>query len=145
MPSFTQRMRDAGDALNVQRSAFMVEKQLGLTDTYNLLHLPAVSDPAIGRLRRLHVELDEAVCEAYGWDDLISELTHAHYETRQGVRWTIAPAVQTEILDRLLELNHERYAAEVAAGLHDRAKKKLPRAPRQKPGMDEPTLFGGKA
>jgi len=28
------------------------------------------------------------------------------------------------VLDRLLELNHQRYAEEVAQGLHDKGKKK---------------------
>jgi hypothetical protein len=32
--------------------------------------------------------------------------------------------IQREFVDRLLELNHERYAAEVAAGLHDKKKSK---------------------
>ena len=32
--------------------------------------------------------------------------------------------VRQEILDRLLELNHERYAAEVKAGLHDKRGRK---------------------
>jgi hypothetical protein len=34
------------------------------------------------------------------------------------VRFTIAPEARQEALDRLLELNHQRYAEEVAAGLH---------------------------
>ncbi|HWR46642.1 MAG TPA: hypothetical protein VN327_03320 [Pseudonocardiaceae bacterium] len=54
------------------------------------------------------------------------------HDTRQGRRFTIAPDVQVEVLDRLLQLNHERYAEEVRQGLH--AKKKAggprPSAPR---------------
>src|SRR3712207_8080751 len=38
------------------------------------------------------------------------DLDHGFYDTRQGVRYTIGPAARQEILDRLLELNHERYA-----------------------------------
>ena len=34
------------------------------------------------------------------------------------------PSARQEILDRLLELNHERYTAEVAAGLHDKKRGK---------------------
>lgn len=40
------------------------------------------------------------------------------------------------IVDRLLELNHERYAAEVAAGLHDKMSKKKAPAP-QKRAIDD--------
>lgn len=36
------------------------------------------------------------------------------------MRFTVSPEAKDELLDRLLELNHERYAAEVAAGLHDK-------------------------
>jgi len=36
----------------------------------------------------------------------------------QGVRFTIDQDVRWEVLDRLLELNHERYEEEVRQGLH---------------------------
>ena len=42
-------------------------------------------------------------------------LDHGHHDTRQGVRWTVSPAARLEVLDRLLELNHSRYADEQAA------------------------------
>ncbi|HMQ35141.1 MAG TPA: hypothetical protein PKD53_30765, partial [Chloroflexaceae bacterium] len=37
---------------------------------------------------------------------------------------TISEAARREVLDRLLRLNHERYAEEVEAGLHDKGAKK---------------------
>ncbi len=80
--------------------------------------------PTSSDLRELHVELDHAVRDAYGWSDL--ELDHHHWETPQGMRFTVSPEAKDELLDRLLELNHERYAAEVAAGLHDKKAKKAP-------------------
>jgi hypothetical protein len=62
-----------------------------------------------------------AVVRAYGWDDLLAAgLDHGFHETRQGVRFTIGAAVRQEVLDGLLELNQERHAAEVAAGLHEK-------------------------
>ncbi len=42
------------------------------------------------------------------------------------MRFTVSPSAKDELLDRLLELNHERYAAEVAAGLHAKKAKKAP-------------------
>jgi len=42
----------------------------------------------------------------------------------QGDRFTISEAARREVLDRLLELNHQRYAEEVAQGLHDKGKKR---------------------
>jgi len=109
-PRVTARMRKAGAKLDEERRMFMLGRQLGLTKTYNLVHDPDVLDTEVARLRALHVEIDEAVCTAYGWDDLA--LDHGHYDTRQGVRWTVSPIAQIEMLDRLLELNHAQYAKE---------------------------------
>jgi hypothetical protein len=66
--------------------------------------------------------MDEAVAKAYGWDDL--DLAHGFHETKQGVRYTISEAARREVLGRLLKLNHERYAEEVAMGLHEKGAKK---------------------
>ena len=107
----------AGRALNEFRAALMVRTKLGLTKTYNRVHDPDNHNPDIERLRELHVELDHAVRDAYGWGDLT--LDHQHWETPQGIRFTVNPAAKDELLDRLLELNHERFRAEVAAGLHE--------------------------
>jgi hypothetical protein len=145
LPGGVEALSGLGGRLSARRSDFMIERGIGLTKTYNMIHDPACSVTEIEDLRALHMEIDGAVLESHGWTDLIPQLEHGHYETRQGVRWTIAPAVQSEILDRLLELNHERYAAEVAAGLHDKGKKRPPRASRKKVGEDEATLFGERA
>src|SRR5664280_1239749 len=100
-PESTARMRAAGATLDRGRRAFMLARQLGLTKTYNLVHDRAVNDVEVAHLRALHVEIDEAVCAAYGWSDL--PLDHGHHDTRQGVRWTVSPAARVELLDRLLE------------------------------------------
>ncbi len=42
----------------------------------------------------------------------------------QGERFTVSAAARRELLARLLRLNHERHAAEVAAGLHEKGKSK---------------------
>lgn len=114
LPRMTGAMRTTGELLDQQRRQFMLNRQLGLTRTYNLVHDPAVGDAKVRALRDLHVAVDEAVCQAYGWEDLV--LAHDHYETRQGIRWTAAPVARNEILDRLLELNHARYAEEQRSG-----------------------------
>jgi hypothetical protein len=69
--------------------------------------------------------MDAAVAAAYGWHDL--DLGHGFHATKQGTRYTISEAARREVLDRLLALNHERYAEEVAAGLHDKGKGKAKR------------------
>jgi methylase of polypeptide subunit release factors len=102
-------------------------------------HLNAMSgvwsfnDAIVGviQLRDLHRVMDEAVLEAYGWhrDDpkwgKAIQLRHDFYEVdylpeNDRVRYTIHPEARKEVLKRLLQLNHERYAEEVAAGLHDK-------------------------
>ncbi len=91
-------------------------------------------------LRDLHVVLDLAVRDAYGWSDL--DLDHQHWATPQGMRFTVSPEAKDELLDRLLELNHERYATEVAAGLHDKkAKKALGKRSAKAPGSDQATML----
>jgi hypothetical protein len=95
----------------------MLANDEGLTKTYNRVHNPIDQDAAIVRLRELHRDLDIAVRGAYGWQDL--ELDHGFHETSQGLRFTIGLTARTEVLDRLLELNHQRYAEELAAGMHD--------------------------
>lgn len=61
--------------------------------------------------------MDKAVAAAYGWSDL--DLGHGFHETKQGMRFTICEAARHEVLARLLKLNHERYAEEVAVRPHD--------------------------
>ena len=112
----------------------MISTALGLTKTYNRVHRADEHDPDIVRLRGLHVELDHAVRDAYGWTDI--ELNHHHWQTPQGVRFTVSTQAKDEMLDRLLELNHDRYAIEVAAGMHDKKSKKAPAARRTKPADD---------
>ncbi|HWT94814.1 MAG TPA: type IIL restriction-modification enzyme MmeI [Solirubrobacteraceae bacterium] len=125
-PPLTQAIGDVGCALHAQRAAFMRDSQEGLTKTYNRVHDADERARQVERLRELHVELDYAVRDAYGWTDL--DLGHDFHETKFGVRYTFAPVPRQEILDRLLELNHERYAEEVRQGLHAKAKPKAKRA-----------------
>jgi hypothetical protein len=118
-PVVTAEMREHGGRLDISRRQLMLARKAGLTATYNLVHDRDCADADITALREIHRAIDEAVVQAYGWDDLLAAgLDHGFHQTRQGVRYTIGTAVRQEILDRLLELNQERYAAEVAAGLH---------------------------
>jgi hypothetical protein len=75
------------------------------------------------KLRDLHIEMDKAVLDAYGWSDI--PLKHDFYEVdylpeNDRVRYTIHPDARREILKRLLELNHKIHEEEVAAGLWDK-------------------------
>jgi hypothetical protein len=94
----------------------MCDRWEGLTATYNRVHNPEERAADIAALRDLHVALDHAVAAAYGWSDL--NLGHGFHDTRQGLRFTLAPGPRTEILDRLLDLNHTRHTTELRSGLH---------------------------
>ena len=111
-PEYTDAIRDAASGLDQHRRNLMISRGEGLTKTYNRFHDPDALGDDIGELRTLHASLDRAVADAYGWGDLV--LVHGFHETQHGVRFTVEPAVQTEILDRLLELNHARYARDQA-------------------------------
>jgi hypothetical protein len=111
-----------GETYYTHRQAVMRERQEGLTKTYNRFHDPNETADDIQKLRELHTSMDREVANAYGWQDL--DLGHGFHTTKQGIRFTISETARREVLDRLLELNHQRYAEEVAQGLHDRGNKK---------------------
>lgn len=118
--ALSDELRRLGKRLDVYRREVTLARHAGLTATYNIVNDRTGVDSDVEELRRIHVAIDEEVARCYGWEDL--DLDHGFHETRQGVRFTVGPAARQEILDRMLELNHDRYAAEVMAGLH--AKKK---------------------
>jgi len=136
---------EIGERYHKHRKLTMDVMGLGLTKTYNLFHDPDLSPERVAKvsgkpadiagqgyqallkLRELHVEMDTAVRDAYGWTDL--DLGHGFHDLdylpeNDRTRYTISPAARKEVLQRLLKLNHERHAEEKAAGLHDKKAKK---------------------
>lgn len=130
LPPANADLETIGEAYYRHRQSIMANCEEGLTKTYNRFHNPEVTDPDIVELRRLHVELDQTVAAAYGWQDL--DLGHGFHETRQGLRYTLSETARREVLDRLLELNHERYAEELAMGLHEQPRQKAARSGRRR-------------
>jgi hypothetical protein len=145
-----------GGVYHEHRRQLMLDIQLGLTKTYNLFHSNAISKQIVNdkdkqvmtlqkhldktpntipfndaiqgilKLRALHVQMDEAVFEAYGWSDI--ELRHNFYEVdylpeNDRIRFTIHPDARKEVLKRLLELNHKIHEEEVKAGVWDKKTK----------------------
>lgn len=161
-----QQLETIGEAYHEHRRQLMLGMQLGLTKTYNLFHSNAITAQSINekdkqvaslqkhlektantisfdeaikgilKLRELHVQMDEAVLDAYGWGDLSPALSkgegaiklrHDFYEVdylpeNDRVRFTIHPDARKEVLKRLLELNHKIHEEEVKAGLWDKKK-----------------------
>lgn len=123
-PADPSNLASIGERYHEHRRKVMLTRGEGLTNIYNRFHDPDESAPDINELRDLHRQLDRAVVAAYRWTDLAADdgvaLGHAFHETKQGLRYTISPGARREVLDRLLALNHELHAEEVAAGLHDK-------------------------
>jgi hypothetical protein len=137
-PRVTERIDGAGHALELLQREVMEGRRLGLTSLYNLVNDETDRDDVVERLREIHVEIDEAVLEAYAMDEerepeIVEferrvasgplplwreiELGHGFYETRQGVRFTISPHARADVLDKLLALNHYRHEQEERQGL----------------------------
>jgi methylase of polypeptide subunit release factors len=103
-------------------------KGLAIPDEHRAAALNFTYDEALAgilELRRMHVELDNAVLAAYGWnvpgeDGPPITLAHDFYEVEtlaenDRTRYTISPAARKELLARLLKENHRRAAAEAAS------------------------------
>jgi hypothetical protein len=152
-------MDRAGAELHEFRSKLMLDRDRGLTRLYNLVNDPAESDPKVQRIRDLHVEIDEAVLEAYAldeerepaihdyearkakpplpaWSDVV--LDHGFHDHGQGTRWTVGPQARLDILDKLLALNHYRHRQEPKTGV--RRPRKITR---KKAGADRTVTPGG--
>ena len=156
------KLASVGARYYEDRTTLMARLGLGLTDLYNLFNLHDLSAArvadvskihtevgaagfeAILELRRLHVALDIAVRDAYGWQDV--DLEHDFHEVEtlpenDRVRYTVSPAARREVLKRLLAENHARAETE--------AKKPAPkpkRGGRKRKGDDDSLdLFGGKS
>jgi hypothetical protein len=162
----------------------MVSNNEGLTSTYNRFHDPAETSSGLLELRRLHEEMDQAVLNAYGWSDVLTQaiadnphqapcgfgLDYIDLEEdaqlpedlqeridggelffwdagdaldfqgqlqaygaitgRRKLPWRYRwpDAVRDDVLARLLALNAERYAEEVALGLHSKGAKQAAKA-----------------
>jgi hypothetical protein len=159
-PEYTTRMETAGQALDTFRRPVMEGQRLGLTDLYNRVNDEANNDNEIALLREIHIEIDEAVREAYALDEAREpeirvyearvasaplpewreiEFGHGFHETRQGARYTISAQARADVLDKLLALNHYRYEQEMKQGLHSG---KGHGAPRKKGAGRTPTGTG---
>ena len=122
----------AGKTYYEFRSGMMLQNDFGLTDIYNHFHDPDDTLTEIKVLRELHHEMDRAVLNAYGWDDLSEKATSdflLDYEEEDGddptakkskkkkpwrYRWP--DEFRDEVLARLLELNEQRAMEEKLAG-----------------------------
>ncbi|MGO9835231.1 MAG: type IIL restriction-modification enzyme MmeI [Polyangiaceae bacterium] len=94
----------AGQRVHEARAKYMLEENVGLTVTYNRLKDGERVDPSITALRRLHEDVDRAVLDAYGWNNVEPS---AYDGSGAAVE-----AFEDAVLQRLFALNAVRAAAE---------------------------------
>jgi hypothetical protein len=126
-----ERIRDLAEQLDAHRKRqqaafpeltltgmYNVQEKLrtgeALTDKERVIHEQGL----VSVLRQLHDELDEAVLESYGWEDLrpLMRATNGHRDGSELALADARAALDEQLLERLVALNAER-AAEEARGL----------------------------
>jgi MmeI, target recognition domain len=119
----TPVIESVGQIYYNSRAALMIERNEGMTKTYNRFHDRNETAADIVRLRELHAAMDRAVLGGYGWHDLAERAepifldeTNEDDHTYQG-RLFWPAAFRDEVLARLLALNTERHAEEVRLGI----------------------------
>jgi len=170
----TNRIHNIGESYHEHRRALMQQLWLGLTDIYNLFHTRDLTPERVAKvskksleeadsgyagiieLRRLHVELDTAIRDAYGWHDpstssgqvlstgsgQVLNLCHDFHEVEtlpenDRVRYTISPEARKEVLKRLLLLNHQRAAEQTASAPAAKPKTKRSRKSQANEGQGD--------
>ena len=108
----------AGRAYHDHRAALMIDRDQGMTPTYNRFHRATDTQADIATLRDLHHAMDRAVLAAYGWDDLADAAAPVFLDAEseddhryQGRLFWPAP-FRDAVLARLLKLNEERVRME---------------------------------
>ena len=117
---------DAGGSYHDFRAELMERHGEGLTKTYNRFHDPHENASEIMTLRSLHAAMDRAVLDAYGWRDIPTDCEFLlDYEIdkeewgprKKPWRYRWPDDIRDDVLARLLELNAQRAAEEMHAGM----------------------------
>lgn len=124
-----------GNDYHQARAEALIDRNTGLTKFYNFFHDPTCLDEDVSLLRSIRVNIDQALADAFGWDDL--ELDHGFHEVdylpeNDRVRFTFSRSVRIEILKRLSKLNRERYEEEVSSGLNTKKQSETAAASKKK-------------
>jgi hypothetical protein len=124
---YSKSLDQIGSEFHHYRAKVLLERDIGLTDLYNLVNDPNEMSSDVRLLRSMHTEVDSKVFKLYDWQDL--PLNHSFFETKLGLRFTLAENIKSVVLDRLLTLNHKRYQlqSELSEKANKPARKKAPR------------------
>jgi len=105
-------LSELGEQFFSLRSHYMINQNKGMTKFYNDLHDSSNTDSTIQQLRELQIKINQAVIDAYGFDEL--DLQHGFHEVAylpegKNTRFTISESVRDHLLYRLAMLNKERH------------------------------------
>jgi hypothetical protein len=160
--SVVKILDELGEKLDKSRREIMLRLDIGLTKLYSLYHNQGLSSEVvaaesncthedvtwasgrIAELRELQRQTDEAVRDAYSWNDLA--LDHGFYALEflpenDRVRFTVSNEARREMLKRLLELNHKHHQEEVYAGLVDEKGKPIKKKVKKSKLTSDAPLF----
>jgi hypothetical protein len=132
------------------RQTVLSNRHEGLTPLYSSFHNPDEWDGDIAKLRDLHLAVDRAVLDAYGWTDIPTtceflldyEIDEAKWgDKKKPYRYRWPDEVRDDVLARLLELNAERAKEEARAGSAATKKRGKPVAKGAGKASDTEDLF----
>jgi type I restriction-modification system DNA methylase subunit len=106
LPDDVRELTDVATELWQAREGLMEGRGLGVTAALNLVDDPSIKDADVARYRETLVRVDRGLFELYGWQ--WRPESHDFVNYRNVTRYWFKPGVRVSILDRLLELNHQR-------------------------------------
>lgn len=110
-------LHELGGAFLNSRLQYMQSNNIGMTKFYNDLHGSEIQTEDIIELRELQTKINQAVLNAYGFDDInLEQGFHevAYLPEGKNKRFTISEVAREESLYRLAQLNKERHEAEIS-------------------------------
>ena len=116
--NFQVSFEKVAETFYVLRQQIMLENSVGLTKFYKLYNDVKNNSTDIMQARSLQKQIDEAVRDAYGWNDI--DLEHGFHAVsylpdNDNIRYTISEPARIEILRRLAQLNRQRWQEEQEA------------------------------
>ena len=117
-PQAVTLLMATGQMYYEHRADLMIDRNEGMTETYNRFQSSREGAEDIRRLRELHATIDRAMLEAYGWHDLVARAepifldeTNEDDHSYQGCLFWPSD-FRDEVLARLLDRNAKMAMAE---------------------------------
>lgn len=113
-PDISQ-LEEVGEEFHRLRGEVMSKNGIGLTKMDKMFHDPKRNEEDLLKIRRVFTEMNEAIVQAYGWNDIDLEQGFHQVPYRpegQNIRFTINENARQAVLSRLASLNKARHEAQ---------------------------------